>query len=83
MPNRHKPISNTDEALLTRYEETKARLQKIKNAIYTVISIWECEFRKLLRENPGLENKLSSHPDLKNSPLKIKDALYGCRTGTT
>ena len=37
MPNRHKPISNTDETLQNRYEETMARLQKIKEA---VVSIW-------------------------------------------
>ena len=32
MPNRHKPISNTDETLLSRYEEKQARLQKIRDA---------------------------------------------------
>jgi hypothetical protein len=32
-----------------------------------------------LRENPGLENELSSHPYVKNS-INIRDALYGDRT---
>jgi len=36
-----------------------------------------CQFRKLLRENPGLENELSSHRYLKNSPINIWDGLYG------
>jgi len=36
-----------------------------------------------LRENPGLENELSLHPYLKNSPLNIRDALYGGRTEAT
>jgi len=40
MPNRHKPIGNTDETLQNRYEETKARLQKIKDAGYNVVLIW-------------------------------------------
>ena len=40
MPNRHKPIGKTDETLLNRYEETQARLQKIRDAAYKVISIW-------------------------------------------
>ena len=40
MSNRHKPIGTTEGTLLTRYEETKTRLQKIKNAGYTVVSIW-------------------------------------------
>jgi G:T-mismatch repair DNA endonuclease (very short patch repair protein) len=75
MPNRHKSIGNTEETLLSRYEETMARLQKIRDAGYNVVSMWGCEFRKLLRENPGIANKLSSHPYLKNSPINIRDAL--------
>jgi hypothetical protein len=38
-----------------------ARLQKIKHAGYKVISNWGCEFKKILRENPGLENESSSY----------------------
>jgi hypothetical protein len=40
MPNRHKPIGTEEEALLTRYVERNARLRKMKNAGYTVVSIW-------------------------------------------
>jgi G:T-mismatch repair DNA endonuclease (very short patch repair protein) len=83
MPNRHKSIGKTEETLLNRYEETMARLQKIRDAGYNVVSIWVCEFRKLLRENPGLENELSSHPYVKNSPINIREALYGGRTEAT
>ena len=80
MPNRHKPIGNTEETLENRYEETMARLQKIKDAGYTVVSIWGCEFRKLLRNSLGLENELCSHPYVKNAPINNRDALYGDRT---
>ena len=66
---RHKPIGNTDETLLSRYEETEARLKEIEDAGYKFVSIWGCGFRKLLRENPGLENEVCSHPFVKNSPL--------------
>ena len=83
VPNRHKPIGTTEETLLNRYEETEARLKKIENAGYTVVSIWGCQFRKLLRENPGLENELSAHPYVKNFPINIRDALYGGRTEAT
>jgi hypothetical protein len=44
--------------LANRYEETKARLKNIKDAGYTVVSIWGWEFRKLLFENSGLEHEL-------------------------
>jgi len=79
-PNRHNPIGNTEETLKNRYEETIARLQKIKDAGFTVVSIRGCEFRKLLRNTSGLENELCSHPYVKNAPIKIRDALYGART---
>ena len=77
MPIRHKPIGKTEETLENSYEETKARLQKIENAGYKVVSIWGCEFRKLLSENPGLENELCSHLYVKNSPINIRNDLYG------
>jgi hypothetical protein len=67
MPNRDKPIGKSKETLTNRYEETMARLQKIKDAVYTVVSIWGCGFRKRLSENPGLENELCSQPYVKNS----------------
>jgi hypothetical protein len=59
-----------------------ARLQKIRDAGYNV-SILVCEFRKLLWEISGLEKELSSHPYVKNSPIYIRDALYGGRTEAT
>jgi hypothetical protein len=69
MPNRHKPIGNAEETLENRYEETMAKLQKIEDAGYTVVSTWRCEFRNLLRNAPGLENELCSHPYKKNAPI--------------
>ena len=36
-----------------------------------------------MRENPGLENEFCSHPYVKNSPINIRDALYGGRTEAT
>jgi hypothetical protein len=40
MPNRHKSIGKTEETLLSRYEETMARFQKIRDTGYNVVSIW-------------------------------------------
>jgi G:T-mismatch repair DNA endonuclease (very short patch repair protein) len=80
MPNRHKPTGNTEETLENRYEETMARMQKIKAAGYTVVSTWGCEFRKMLGDIPGLQNEICSHPYVKNAPINIGDTLYGGRT---
>ena len=83
MSNQHKPIGNTEETLLSRYEETQERLKRIEDAGYNVVSIWGREFRKLLRENPDLEIELSSHDFNKYSPINIRDALYRDRTEAT
>ena len=83
MPNRGKPIGNTTETYDRRYEETMERLQKIRYAGYNVVSIWGKSFRKYLPENPVLGNELCSQPYLRNSPINIRDALYGSRTETT
>jgi len=77
MPKRHKPIGNTDETLLSRYQETKAKLQKIRDPGYTVVPIGGGEFKKLLCDNPGLKNELCSYPHVNQSPLNILDAMYG------
>jgi G:T-mismatch repair DNA endonuclease (very short patch repair protein) len=47
MPNRHKPIGSTKETLSSMYEEPTARLNKIENAGYKVVSIWVCEYKKI------------------------------------
>ena len=56
------------------------RLQRIKDAGYKVVSIWGCEFRNLLLQNPDLEKELGSQSYMKNSPINIRDALYSGRT---
>jgi hypothetical protein len=64
-------IGNTEETLLSPYEETEARLKTIEDAGYKVVSIWGCQFRKLLRENRGLVNELCSHPYIKNYQINM------------
>jgi len=83
MPNRLKPIGKTEETVLNLYGETQARLQKIRDAGNKFISIWGCEFRKLLGDNTDFKNELCSHSYVKYSPVNIRDALYGVRTEAT
>ena len=47
MPNRHKPIGNTDETLLIRYEET-SEVAKTGDVGYIVVSFWVCEIKKIV-----------------------------------
>jgi len=60
MPNRHKPIGNTEEKLLNRYEEKKARLKKIKNAGYKIVLI----------KGASLENSCAKILNLKMSLVR-------------
>jgi len=60
-----------------------ARLQRMKDAGYTVVSIWGCDFRNLLLQNKCLEKELGTLSYVMNSPINIRDALYGGRTEAT
>ena len=55
MPNRHKPIGNTEETLLSRYEEKTAKLRKIENAGYNVVSIWGASLENRCAKIQALE----------------------------
>ena len=83
MPNRQKSIGNTEETLLSRYEETHARLKKIEDAGYKDVLTWGCEFRKVLREIPDLQIELPSRHYIKYFPTYIRDALYEGRPEAT
>jgi len=55
-----------------------ARLQKIKDVGYNVVSIWGCEFRKLLLDIPDLEIELCSYPCVKKSAI-CKYGIFSVR----
>jgi hypothetical protein len=56
-------------------------LQRIRDAGYLVISIWGVNLGKY-SVTPGLESKVDTHSYVK-TPINIRDALYGVRTGKT
>lgn len=57
------------------------KLQKLNEMGYTVISIWECEFKKQLKTDKDLEKTLENHPLIQNLPLQARHALIGGRAG--
>jgi hypothetical protein len=65
------------DTLEERYARTMARTEQIARAGYVKIQ-WECKFdeAKIIEEN----NELLTHPIVRHSPLKTRDALYGGRT---
>jgi hypothetical protein len=63
------------------YEETGKRAKALEYQGYTVVSIWEHEFVRLVRQNPEL---LQFIQDLDiQDPLNPRGALYGGRTNAT
>jgi hypothetical protein len=73
--NRDVPImGSTSETLESKYNQTVARLDKIVSAGYVCHVMWECEFDKVLKENPAL---LECDKD---EPLILRNSLYGGRT---
>jgi hypothetical protein len=63
------------------YEETGRRAKALDDQGYTVISIWEHEFDRLVHQNPTLQQFIQDL-DIQD-PLNPRDALYGGRTNAT
>jgi G:T-mismatch repair DNA endonuclease (very short patch repair protein) len=76
--NRDVPIiGSTSETLEDRYNRTMARLDQIVSAGYVCHVMWECEFDRILKENPALE-KCDN-----DEPIILRNSLYGGRTEAT
>jgi hypothetical protein len=63
------------------YRETGRRAKALEEQGYTVVSIWEHEFDRLVRQNPQLHQFIQDL-DIQD-PLNPRDALYGGQTNAT
>jgi hypothetical protein len=63
------------------YEETQRRAKALEDQVYTVNSIWEHEFDRLVQQNPPLQQFIQTL-DIQD-PLNPRDALYGGWTNAT
>jgi len=63
------------------YERTKNRTQTLKSKGYTVVEIWECQWRKMKENQPEIQDfvKRSEFAE----PLEPRDAFSGGRTNAT
>ncbi|KAJ8962391.1 hypothetical protein NQ318_018375, partial [Aromia moschata] len=73
---------NQDETMNSRRESTNIRMERLRDFGYTITEIWECEFRKMLKDNGELKTFLENHAFPPN-PLNPRDCFYGGRTGNT
>ncbi|XP_046428514.1 uncharacterized protein LOC124183710 [Neodiprion fabricii] len=73
------------ETLDRRYEETRAKISRMRELGYRVTEQWECEFDRSLRENEEMREYVATHPLIAGTAtseaLNPRDAFYGGRTG--
>ena len=79
MRNRNKPIAKTEETCRTGIRKLKRGCRKSRTPVIILFRSGGLSLENL-RENLGLENEICSYPNVKNSPINIRDALYGGRT---
>ncbi|XP_055684231.1 uncharacterized protein LOC129790651 [Lutzomyia longipalpis] len=79
--NRMQVCSNDPyDTLHNRYEATLRRLEHIRKLGYNVVSMWECEFRKILKDDPQLTQQIEQHREITDSSFNLRSAVYGGRT---
>ncbi|XP_068993909.1 uncharacterized protein [Neodiprion pinetum] len=73
------------ETLDRRYEETRAKISRMRELGYRVTEHWECVFDRSLRENEEMREYVATHPLIAGTAtseaLNPRDAFYGGRTG--
>ena len=71
----------TRMSLKKLYDRTIARLQEIRTLGYSIISIWECHYDKLITTNPVMREFINTCDTVR--PLKIRDSFFGGRVEPT
>jgi hypothetical protein len=72
------PIRNADRTLEEIHEYTIKKEEALRSQGFQVISIWECEWDKEVKENEDLKSFLEDFEIVE--PLKPREAFYGGRT---
>ena len=78
--NRHcKHACNPDRTMDELYRATLAKEQTLRTAGYTVVTMWECQWQKLVDTNAEVQSFLASLELV--PPLEPRDSFFGGRTG--
>ena len=78
--NRHtKTFHHPDRTVEEIFQVTQRKTELLKQAGYTVIEQWECDFRKEMKQNETLQEQIEKMSWV--SPLEPREAFYGGRTG--
>ena len=67
-----------DRTLAEVYEATCKKTQQLRDAGYTVIEMWECDFQEQKKTDPALQEFLGTFELVE--PLNPRDSFFGGRT---
>jgi G:T-mismatch repair DNA endonuclease (very short patch repair protein) len=68
-------FNDVEELGTLRRERTARKLRDLQESGYKVISMYECEFKDILKENPQIAKRLDTM--LSTDTLKIRDSFFG------
>jgi DNA polymerase type B, organellar and viral len=68
-----------NQLLGNRYENTLYKIKFLQKLKYSVITMWECKFRDILKKDKALNSKLNSLPRILYSILEPRDSICGGR----
>ena len=78
-PNRHEThVRHYDRTMQDIYEISQHKVQQLREQGYTVVQIWECEWKRLKETNPEIRSFVDNLE--LNNPLNLRDAFCGGRT---
>ena len=81
-PNRHEThVRHYDRTMQDVYETTQQKIQQLREQGYTVVEMWECDWRRLKDTSPDIRTFIANL--VFTEPLVPRDAFCGGRTNTT
>ena len=78
-PNRHEThVRHYDRTMQDVYETTQQKIQHLREQGYTVVQMWECEWKRLKDTSPDIRTFVANLQF--TEPLNPRDAFCGGRT---
>ena len=74
-----KTFHHPDRTVEEIYQVTQRKIDLLKQAGYTVVEKWECNFKKALKQCPELQAQIAKMSSF--TPLDPREAFFGGRTG--
>ncbi|CAH0556585.1 unnamed protein product [Brassicogethes aeneus] len=82
-PHQTTSFQNTtdkNDSMFTRRDKTIAKHQRIRNAGYNFVTIRECDFKEMLRNDAELRDAVNNNFKYSHLPLNPRDSFFGGRT---